>query len=1253
MEDFYGLFPVTKTLKFELKPIGNTLEKIKKQRLIDNDIRRKEDYKKVKLIIDDFHKTFIEGSLKNIKLDWCLLGEKINKYKSNKDVEIKKEIEDIQRIKRNELSNNFLSNPLYKSLFKKELIDEILKNDLSDDDRVSVENFKSFFTYFSGFNEVRELLYTNKEISSSIAFRVVHDNFPKFLSNINTYKDVVEEYPEIINLLGVELEEFLQGIQIEDIFSLDFFNYVLSQKGIDLYNLVIGGLTLENGIKLRGFNEFINIYKQRDSNNLKNKKISKMIPLFKQVLSDRESLSFVLDSFTDDNDVIKTLNIYNDKIKENDIIFNGLFDNISDYDTTKIYIKTSELNKVSGKLFGSWDEINKLIVGFVDINLKTKKERENYLKLKEYSIYELNNILEFHKKDLHIEDYFKTVNENISKIRNYEFDEILNKTFEKNGVLKESAYYVEKIKGWLDNIVEVLDIIKVLNVNDELEKDNDFYELFNLIFNNINLVTPLYNQTRNYFTQKPFSTEKLATYFENKGNFLGGWVDSGNETELNPNGTQGGGYIFRKLNSLNEYDYFLGVTSNKQLFKRYKKINDNDISLYERMEYYQVKTTSVYGSSYQGKNTYVEDKELLKNEIMLIVNNSTDKNLIEEINKDKNKKTPFTDTPSGLLNFIKNKNEVLYKFILSNSDFKKVNDNVVVSLKNTLKTINRIPLAIEFSKKEYTLFTEIIDDIKTLSNEKVLRFFNISQEEFDENLNKGEKSLLLFKIQNKDMSFAENVLTGKRNKIGNKNLHTLYFESLMNGEDGVFDIGTGMVFFREKSINYDENILKNGHHYNELKDKFSYPIIKDKRYSDDKFLFHLSVTANYNSNEKNINKKVTEYLKNNKDVNIIGLDRGEKNLLYMSVINQKGDILEQKSFNIVNGVNYLEKLIDREKERDTQRKSWKNIDKIKDLKEGYLSQVIHEISKKMIEYNAIVVLEDLNFGFKRGRFKVERQVYQKFEKMLIEKLNYLVFKNNEKNTTGYTTKAYQLTEKFDSFNKLGKQSGFLFYVPAAYTSKIDPTTGFVNLLNCDYKNVNESKKFLGNFDNIRYNNFEEYFEFDIDYSKFNTKIEDYNKKWTICTSGDKRYVYVNKEINEINVTKKIISLLSKNGIEYKNNKNLKEDILLNSSSDFFKTLLWLLKTTLQIRYSNSETNEDYILSPIKNSNNEFFNSSLISEKILPVDSDANGAFHIALKGLILLEKINNDKKDLKIEHKEYLKFTQSKTVNTKLSLNFI
>lgn len=115
----------------------------------------------------------------------------------------------------------------------------------------------------------------------------------------------------------------------------------------------------------------------------------------------------------------------------------------------------------------------------------------------------------------------------------------------------------------------------------------------------------------------------------------------------------------------------------------------------------------------------------------------------------------------------------------------------------------------------------------------------------------------------------------------------------------------------------------------------------------------------------------------------------------------------------------------------------------------------------MIENNAIVVLEDLNFGFKRGRFKVERQVYQKFEKMLIDKLNYLSFKDREAGEEGGILRGYQMAQKFVSFQRLGKQSGFLFYIPAAYTSKIDPVTGFVNHFNFnDITNAEKRKDFF-------------------------------------------------------------------------------------------------------------------------------------------------------------------------------------------------
>ena len=149
-----------------------------------------------------------------------------------------------------------------------------------------------------------------------------------------------------------------------------------------------------------------------------------------------------------------------------------------------------------------------------------------------------------------------------------------------------------------------------------------------------------------------------------------------------------------------------------------------------------------------------------------------------------------------------------------------------------------------------------------------------------------------------------------------------------------------------------------------------------------------------------INEEVNQFIKDNNIKHIIGIDRGERHLLYLSLIDLSGNIVKQFSLNEIineyNGnsykTNYHNLLEKREAERDKSRKSWQTIETIKELKEGYISQVVHKITRLIIEHNAIVILEDLNFSFKTSRQKVEKQVYQKFEKMLIDKLNYLVDK---------------------------------------------------------------------------------------------------------------------------------------------------------------------------------------------------------------------------------------------------------------------
>ena len=473
------------------------------------------------------------------------------------------------------------------------------------------------------------------------------------------------------------------------------------------------------------------------------------------------------------------------------------------------------------------------------------------------------------------------------------------------------------------------------------------------------------------------------------------------------------------------------------------------------------------------------------------------------------------------------------------------------------------------------------------------------------------------------------------------------------------------MFFRKKSINVSSPThpankpIDNKNALNKKKQStFEYDLIKDRRYSVDKFQFHVPLTLNFKSRGTgNINIDVREYIKESNDIHFIGIDRGERHLLYLCVIDGKGNIVEQYSLNeIINeykgnkySTDYHNLLQERDKKRLEERSSWQTIEGIKELKQGYLSQVVHKISQLVVKYNAIVILEDLNMGFKRGRQKVESSIYQQFEKALIDKLNYLVDKSKAPSEEGGLLRAYQLTSKFDSFQKMGKQSGFLFYIPAWNTSKIDPVTGFVNLFDTRYDNVAKSQAFFNKFDSIRYNEKKDWFEISFDYNNFTAKAEGTKTQWTLCTYGTRIETFRNVDKNsnwdnkEVNLTEKWKSLFDDYSIKY--DSNLKDAIILQSSKEFYVRLLHLMKLTLQMRNSITGTEVDYMISPVADANGKFFDSRK-SDSSLPENADANGAYNIARKGLWIAQQIR-EAEDLKkvklaITNKEWLQFAQTK-----------
>ena len=1244
LKQFIGIYPVSKTLRFELRPIGKTQEWIDKNKILESDEQKSLDYPKVKALIDDYHKVCIRESLKGVHLDWVPLKQALEDYQETKSDEGKAALEKEQTLMRKQIASAIKDFRHYKELTAptpQKLIDNVFPGIY---DNEALKSFNRFSVYFRGFQENRNNIYSSDAISVGVPYRLVHDNFPKFLADIEVFENIKANCPEVIEMAAKELLPFLEGVMIDDIFTIDFYNSLLTQDGIDFFNQVLGGVAEEGKQKYRGINEFSNLYRQQHPDVSAKKKALTMIPLFKQILSDRDTLSYIPQQIESEHQLIELLNQFYSHIKAFD--YNGktvdvlselsnLICRIDEFNPDGIYLSAKSLTDISQKLFGKWsvitDRLNELAIEqFGEIAIaKNKKKVDTYMAKDAFALSEFN-LDEEHPLSIYFSDIpqiFEIICSNWMQFKEW-------CKGDSKQLFLNNADGTEIVKNFLDSIMEILHRCSVLVVSIEHDLDKDFYNDFLPLYAELENAIMVYNRVRNFLTKKPSDAKKFKLNF--------GVPSLGDGWDQNKERDNKAIILFKDGLS------YLGIM-NAQNMPMIKESENNTPSSYKKMIYKLLadpaKDFPHTFFSKKGIDTYHPSRYILDGR-----------------EQGKYKKGDTFDR----------------RFMRDFIDFYKD----AVSKHPTWSKFNFV-----YSP------TESYEDIGAFFNEVSkqaykIRFSFIEESQINEWIEKGQ--LYLFQLYNKD--YAEGA-------HGRKNLHTLYWENLftpenlnnlvlkLNGQAELFyrpqsikqpithKTGSKMLNRRDKSgMPIPESVYRSLYqYYNGRKTKeeltsaeksyidqvvvkdVSHEIVKDRRYTKPEFFFHVPITFNVNADgNEYINEQVIDYLKDNPDVNIIGIDRGERHLIYLTLINQKGEILKQKTFNTVGNFNYHAKLEQREQEREQARKSWQSVGKIKDLKEGFLSAVIHEIAVMMIENNAIVVLEDLNFGFKRGRFKVERQVYQKFEKMLIDKLNYLSFKDRKADEEGGILRGYQLAQQFTSFQRLGKQSGFLFYIPAAYTSKIDPVTGFINHFNFnDIANAEKRKDFFMKMERIEMRNGD--IEFEFDYRKYKTYQTDYQNVWTVNSSGKRIVMRIDengrKQMTDYYPTQEIVRAFKEIGIQLNEGTNIKAllaDIDASpKNASLLGALFYAFQKTLQMRNSNSTTEEDYILSPVAqngiqfNTNDEAnkgsdANGNWVSR--LPVDADANGAYHIALKGLYLL--MNPQTK--KIENEKWLQFMVQK-----------
>ena len=1253
-DEFVGLYPISKTLRFELKPIGKTLEHIQRNKLLEDDAVRADDYVKVKKIIDKYHKCLIDEALSGFTFETEVDGRSNNSLSEyylyynlrKRNEQEQRTFKTIQNNLRKQIVNKLTQSEKYKRIDKKELITTDLPDFLTNEsEKELVEKFKNFTTYFTEFHKNRKNMYSKEEKSTAIAFRLINENLPKFVDNIAAFEKVASSpLAEKINALYEDFKEYLNVEEISRVFRLDYYNELLTQKQIDLYNAIVGGRTEEdNKIQIKGLNQYINEYNQQQTD--RSNRLPKLKPLYKQILSDRESVSWLPPKFESDKDLLIKIKECYDALSEKEKVFDKLesiLKSLSTYDLSKIYISNdSQLSYISQKMFGRWDIIGKAIREDC-AKRNPQKSRESLEKFAERIDKKLKAIDSISIGDVdeclaqlgetyvkRVEDYFAAMGE--SEIDDEQTDttsfkkniegayesvkELLNNSdnITDNNLMQDKGN-VEKIKTLLDAIKDLQRFIKpLLGKGDEADKDGVFYGEFTSLWTKLDQVTPLYNMVRNYLTSKPYSTKKIKLNFENS-TLMDGW-----DLNKEPDNTT---VIFRK-----DGLYYLGIMGKKynRVFVDREDL-PHDGECYDKMEYKLL----------PGANKMLPKVFFSETGIQRF---RPSEELLGKYERGTHKKGADFDLGDcrALIDFFK-------KSIERHDDWKKF--DFKFSDTSTYQDISEFYREVEQQGYKMSFRKVSVDYIKSLVD---------------------EGKLYLFQIYNKDFS---------AHSKGTPNMHTLYWKMLFDEEnlkDVVYKLnGEAEVFFRKSSITVQSpthpanSPIKNKNKDNQKKEsKFKYDLIKDRRYTGDKFLFHVPITMNFKSvGGSNINQLVKRHIRSATDLHIIGIDRGERHLLYLTVIDSRGNIKEQFSLNeIVNEYNgntyrtdYHELLDTREGERTEARRNWQTIQNIRELKEGYLSQVIHKISELAIKYNAVIVLEDLNFGFMRSRQKVEKQVYQKFEKMLIDKLNYLVDKKKPVAETGGLLRAYQLTGEFESFKTLGKQSGILFYVPAWNTSKIDPVTGFVNLFDTHYENIEKAKGFFDKFKSIRYNSDKDWFEFVVDdYTRFSPKAEGTRRDWTICTQGKRIQICRNSQRNnewegrEIDLTKAFKEHFEAYGVDI--SKDLREQINTQNKKEFFEELLRLLRLTLQMRNSMPSSDIDYLVSPVADDTGCFFDSrkqaELKENAVLPMNADANGAYNIARKGLLAIRKMKQEENDsakisLAISNKEWLKFAQTK-----------
>ena len=676
---------------------------------------------------------------------------------------------------------------------------------------------------------------------------------------LNAYQ-YLKKNDRTTQIKDVETNTMIEALPIkEKIFNIDFFTKCLTQSGIDEYNRILGH-----------YNSLINLYNQARKEIDKDfRRLPPFKILFKQIGSSKKNNLFLSLKYDTEEEQKKNdnsseiLSLHgtlalikqggekyfkkNSNSKEEVTIF-SIIEWLQDQeDWEGVYWSKAAITKISNNYLANWHDIKDRIQSIFKVGSKDEKEelkslasfdnsKEEPLQIND--AVELSGLFRILDQNLEVgwsEQFFKAtileekkslIDERQPASRNLinlicadMKDLAENFLKQSNSILQITEYKnetkIKEIKDWLDTAKSLLWILKYFQVKQSKVKGNyinsELEHLMNLVLNAVDTNWfDWYDAVRNYLTKKPqddAKKNKLKLNFE-YGNLLNGFVDSYSDSD---NATQYGGYLFRKrlgFQKNDEFEYFLGISKNSKLFRCHLKdsISKTDKSEFERLEYYQAKSTTYFDSEYS-KN---------KEKLISIIEESIS-NLVREDNKLKEysdqikKRNKDGDiTPTALFERIKKYKE--FQSILNSKPIQSLVKKSIQDLKLSCENFKqRAPKLRDIQNTEYIGidgFKKIIEDLQSVAKEnKVFSFFQVSNAEFKSSFIDNKRPIYLFKLSNKDLSYSQTSQKDengeqKRRFKGTENLHTQFFRALVReySETTTIDLGKGEIFFRPLAI---------------------------------------------------------------------------------------------------------------------------------------------------------------------------------------------------------------------------------------------------------------------------------------------------------------------------------------------------------------------------------------------------------------------------------------------------------------------